>query len=63
MITWWFFEFDYIIDYINAFSHMESHPTQSWDDAYLIMMNVHTGAFLDLIYENFIENFGIYIHK
>ena len=41
-----FFEFVYIVDYIDGFSYIETtlHP---WDEAYLIMLNDGFDMFLD----------------
>jgi hypothetical protein len=63
MIRWFFFfEFVYVVDYIDGFPYIESslHP---WDEAYLIVVNDHFGVFLDSVCENFIEYFCIDIHK
>ena len=47
-IKGFFFEFVYIVDYINGFSYIELtlHP---WDEAYLIMVNDGFDVFLDSI--------------
>jgi hypothetical protein len=63
VMTMGFFEFVYIVDYVNGFLYIKStfHP---WDEAYLIMVN--DGGFdvlLDLVCKNFIEHFCIDIHK
>jgi hypothetical protein len=52
MIMWYFFEFVYIVDYINGFLCIELslHP---WDEAYLIVMNDHFDVFLDSVSKNF----------
>jgi hypothetical protein len=57
-----FFEFVFIVDYINVFSYIELilHP---WDEVYLIVVNDGFHVFLDLVCKNFIEYFCIYIHK
>ena len=56
------FEFVYIVDYVDGFPYIKPslHP---WDEAYLVMMNDHFDAFLDLVCEDVIEYFSIYIHK
>jgi hypothetical protein len=43
-----FFEFIYIVDYIDGFPYIEPslHP---WDDAYLIMMGSRFDVFLDSV--------------
>ena len=43
-----FFEFVYIVDYIDGFSYIETtlHP---WDEAYLIMLNDGFDMFLDSV--------------
>ena len=57
-----FFEFVYIVDYVNGFSYIEPtlHP---WDEAYLILVNGGFDVFLDSVFKNFIEYFSIDIHK
>jgi hypothetical protein len=57
-----FFEFLYIVDYIDGLPYIEPslHP---WDEAYLSMMDDHVDVFLDSVYENFIEYFCTDIHK
>ena len=57
-----FFEFVYIVDYIDGYLHIEPslHP---WDEACLIMFDDPFNVFLDLVCENFIEYFCIGIHK
>ena len=57
-----FFEFVYIVDYIDGYLHIEPslHP---WDEAWLIMFDDPFNVFLDLVCENFIEYFCIGIHK
>ena len=42
--------------------HILNHILHLWDEAYLIMVNVHFDVFLDLACENFIEYFSINIH-
>jgi hypothetical protein len=50
------------VDYIDGLPYIESslHP---WDEAYLIMMDDLFDVILDLVCKNFIEFFGIKIHK
>jgi hypothetical protein len=57
-----FFEFVYVVDYVDGFPYIEPslHP---WDETYLIMMDDHFDVFLDSVFENFIEYFCIDIHK
>ena len=57
-----FFEFVYIVDYVNGFSYIEPslHP---WDEANLIVANDGYDVFLDSVCKNFIEYFCIDIHK
>jgi len=57
-----FFEFVYIVDYINEFLYVEPtlHP---WDEACLIMVNDGFDMFLDLVCNNFLEYFSINTHK
>jgi hypothetical protein len=48
-----FFEFVYIVDYVNGFSYIE--PTlHVWDEAYLTVVNDGFEVFLDLVCYNFI---------
>jgi hypothetical protein len=57
-----FFEFVYVVDYINGFSYIK--PTLNpWDEAYLIMVNDGLNVFLDLVCINFIEYFCIDISE
>lgn len=60
--VFFFFEFVYIVDYIDGFPYIEPslHP---WNEAYLIMMDDCFDVFLDLICENFIKYFCVNIHK
>ena len=53
---------EYFSDYIDSFPYIDPslHP---WDEAYLIMMDDHFDVFLDLVFEDFIENIFIDIHK
>ena len=57
-----FFEFVFIVDYIDVFSYIELilHP---WDEVYLIVVNDGFHVFLDLVCKNFIEYFCTDIHK
>jgi hypothetical protein len=49
-----FFEFVYIVDYVDGFLYIESslHP---WDEANLIRMDDLFNVFLDLVCKNFHE--------
>ena len=57
-----FFEFVYIVDYVNGFSYIKPtlHP---WDEAYLIMVNDGFDVFLDSVCKNFVEYFCTNIHR
>jgi hypothetical protein len=57
-----FFEFVYIVDYVNGFSYIKTnlHP---WNEAYLIMSNDGFDVFLDLVCKNFIIFASIFISK
>jgi hypothetical protein len=57
-----FFEFVYIVDYVNGFSYIKPtlHP---WDEAFLFMVNDGFDVFLDSVCKIFIAYFGINIHK
>ena len=52
-----FFEFVYIVDYIDVFPYIEPslHPLV---EAYLIMMNDNFDVFLDLVGKNFMSIFA-----
>ena len=52
------FEFVYVLDYVDGFLYIEPsmHP---WDEAYLIVVNDHSGVFLGSIGKSFIEYFCI----
>ena len=56
MIVFFFFEFVYIMDYIDVITYIEP-SLHLWDEAYLIMMDDHFDVFLDSVCENFIEYF------
>jgi hypothetical protein len=57
MITQFFFEFVYIVDYINAFLYIE--PTlPPCDETYLIMVDDGFDAFLDAVWENLVSIFA-----
>ena len=57
-----FFEFVYVVDYIDGFPYTEPslHP---WDEANLIMVNDPFDVFLVSVGKNFIEYFYIDVHK
>ena len=52
-----FFEFVYIVDYIDGFLYIETslHP---WDEAYLIVFNDGFDMFLNLVGKNFLSIFA-----
>jgi hypothetical protein len=52
-----FFEFVYIVYYVNGFSYIEPtlHP---WDEAYLIMVNAAFDVLFNSVCKNFIEYFA-----
>jgi hypothetical protein len=58
----YFFEFVYIMDYIDGFLNTQPslHP---WNAAYLITMDDNFDVLLDSVGKNFIEYFCINIHK
>jgi hypothetical protein len=63
MSMWFFFfEFVYVVDYIDGFPYIEPslHP---WDEAYFIVVNDRFDVFLDSVGKNYIENFCINVHK
>ena len=51
--VFFFFEFDYVVVYIDGFLYIEpsQHP---WDESYLIMMNDSFDVFLDSVGKSFI---------
>ena len=51
------FEFVYMMDYVNEFPYVgpSLHP---WNEAFLLMMDDCFDVFLDLVSENFIEDFS-----
>ena len=51
------FEFVYIVDCIDGFPYNKP-SLQPWDEAYLVMIDDRVDVFLDLVCEDFIENFG-----
>ena len=53
---------EYFSDYIDSFPYIKPslHP---WDVAFLVLMDDHFDVFLDLVFEDFIENIFIDIHK
>ena len=55
-----FFEFVYIVDYIDGFSYIETtlHP---WDEAYLIMLNDGFDMFLDSVTRILLSIFALII--
>jgi len=57
-----FFEFVYVVDYVDGFPYTEPslHP---WDEVYLIIMDDYFNVFLDSVYEKFIKYFCIDIHE
>ena len=57
-----FFEFVYIMDYVDGFPYIKTslHP---WNKTYLVRMDDCFNVFLDSVSENFIEYFCIDIHK
>ena len=58
----YFFEFLYIVDFVNAFSYIET-TLNPWDEAYLLMVKDGFDMLLDSVCKNFIEYFCIDIYK
>jgi len=56
------FQFVYIVDYIDSFPYIKP-SLQTWDEAYLIMMDGCFDVLLGSVCKNFIEYFCIDIHK
>ena len=57
-----FFEFVYIVDYVDGFSYIEP-SLYPWDKAYLIMVDNYFDVFLDLVCKDFIEYFCINVNE
>ena len=57
-----FFEFVYMVDYIDGFPYIKPslHPR---DVAYLVLMNDCFDVFLYLVCKHFVEYFSINVHK
>jgi hypothetical protein len=56
------FEFVYIVNYVDGFAYIEP-SLHTWDEAYLIMIDDRFDVFLNLVCENFIEYFCIFIRE
>ena len=62
-IMWFFFfEFVYIVDYVDGFPYSEQ-SLHLWDKAYLILLNDHFNVFFGLDCESLLSIFCINIHK
>ena len=57
-----FFEFVYMVDYIDGFPYIKPfmHPRE---EAYLVIMNDHFDVSLDSVCKDFVEYFCISVHK
>ena len=53
-----FFQFIYMMDYIDRFADVEP-ALHLWDEAYLIIMDNFSNVFLDSVCQYFIENFRV----
>jgi hypothetical protein len=63
MIIWlFFFEFVYLVDYVDRLLYIEP-SLNAWDEANIIMMDDYFDVFLDSVSEIFIEYFYIDILK
>jgi hypothetical protein len=62
MFFFFFFEFAYIVDYVDGFPYIKPslHP---WNETYLVRVDDSFDVFLDSVSKNFIEDFCIDIHK
>jgi hypothetical protein len=60
-VCFFFFEFAYVLDYIDGFLYIEP-SLNPWDEAYLVMMNDHIDVFLDSDGKIF-EYFCINVYK
>ena len=57
-----FFEFVYMVDYIDGFSYVKP-SLHSRDEAYLVMVNDRFDVFLDSVCKDFVEYFCVNVHK
>ena len=57
-----FFEFVYIVDYVDGFPYIKP-SLYPWDKSFLVMMDDNFDVFLYSVCEDFIEYFCIDIHK
>ena len=57
-----FFEFFYVVDYLDGFPYIEP-SLQPWDEVYLIVVTDHFDMILDSVGKNFIEYFWINVNK
>jgi len=62
-IMCFFFQFVYMVDYIDGFSYIDPIYTHSWDESYLIMMDNIFDVLLDSVCEYFIEDFCIHVQR
>ena len=62
MIMCFFFEFVYVVDYIDEFPYIEP-SLYPWNKTYMIMVDDHFYVFLGVVGKNFIEYFCIHGHK
>ena len=57
-----FFQFIYMMDYIDRFAHVEP-ALHLWDEAHLIIMDNFSNVFLDSVCQYFIEYFCVNVHE
>jgi hypothetical protein len=62
MLMCFFFEFGYVVNYVDGFSYIEKSVHHS-DEAYTILGNDHFDVFLYSVCEKIIEYLCINVHK
>ena len=62
MTIFFFFEFDYVVEYIDGFLYIEAYQ-HLWYEAYWIVVNDSFDVFLDSVGKSFIIYFYIDIHR
>ena len=57
-----FFQFIYMMDYIDGFAYVEP-ALHLWNEAYLIIMDNFSNVFLESVCQDFFENFCVNVHE